>query len=77
MEQGPKRTRQRAYLSEQTDGSVPNLLMAVNVELARPRTATADHLLAFTGAHVGRVGPQHGCKCCVPVRQAPSHPNPN
>lgn len=48
LNEGPKRCRQRAYLSEQTDGSVPNLLMAVDVDLARPRTATADHLLAFS-----------------------------
>ncbi|KAL4443046.1 hypothetical protein ABPG77_008537 [Micractinium sp. CCAP 211/92] len=80
VEQGPKRTRQRAYLSEQTDGSVPNLLMAVDVELARPRTATADQLLAFTehsrSPHVSRpvktvVHPGEVNR----IRELPQHPH--
>ncbi|PSC71637.1 WD-40 repeat-containing MSI4 [Micractinium conductrix] len=58
VEEGGARSRQRLYLTEQTDGSEPNRLVVVNVDVARPRTATADHLQGFTehskSLHVGR-----------------------
>lgn len=47
LEQGPKKNRQRLYLSEQTDGSEPNRIILVNVDVLHPRTASADHLQGF------------------------------
>ena len=44
------RTRQRLYLSEQTDGSEPNRIVLVDVDVLHPRTAAADHLQGFSGA---------------------------
>lgn len=50
MEEGPKKTRQRLYLSEQTDGSEPNRIVIVNADVLHPRTAAADHLQGISGA---------------------------
>jgi histone-binding protein RBBP4 len=55
------RTRQRLYLSEQTDGSEPNRIVLVDVDVVHPRTAAADHLQGFSGAM--RRG-EPGCCCC-------------
>eukprot|EP00898_Chlorokybus_atmophyticus_P005036 jgi/Chlat1/5533/Chrsp369S05397 len=41
------KTTQRAYLSEQTDGSVPNTLVVANVEVVKPRVAASDHIRSF------------------------------
>ena len=68
VEEGGARSRQRLYLTEQTDGSEPNRLVVVNVDVARPRTATADHLQGFTGAR-GRVGAEGGRLRRVPWRR--------
>lgn len=55
---GKGRTRQRLYLSEQTDGSEPNRLVLVDVDVVHPRTAAADHLQGFSehskSPHVSR-----------------------
>ena len=39
---GDTRSRQRLYWSEQTDGSVPNTLIAANVDVTLPRCASAE-----------------------------------
>jgi histone-binding protein RBBP4 len=56
LERGPQSTRQRLYLSEQTDGSEPNRLVLVEVEVQHPRTASADHLQDFSGVCGGGRG---------------------
>ncbi|XP_031388956.1 WD-40 repeat-containing protein MSI4-like isoform X1 [Punica granatum] len=44
LEQATYKNRQRLYLSEQTDGSVPNTLVIANVEVVKPRVAAAEHI---------------------------------
>lgn len=48
LAEGPKQNKQRLYLTEQTDGSEPNRIVLVNVEVLRPRTASAEQLQSFT-----------------------------
>ncbi|KAI3898064.1 hypothetical protein MKW92_002361 [Papaver armeniacum] len=43
-EWGPQLERQHLYLSEQTDGSVPNTLVIANCEVVKPRVAAAEHI---------------------------------
>uniref|UniRef100_A0A0C9RN33 TSA: Wollemia nobilis Ref_Wollemi_Transcript_9643_1854 transcribed RNA sequence n=1 Tax=Wollemia nobilis TaxID=56998 RepID=A0A0C9RN33_9CONI len=38
---------QRLYLSEQTDGSVPNTLVIATCEVVKPRVAAAEHISQF------------------------------
>ncbi|PSS01977.1 WD-40 repeat-containing protein [Actinidia chinensis var. chinensis] len=47
LEQGKFKNRQRLYLSEQTDGSVPNTLVIANCEVVKSRVAAADHVSEF------------------------------
>ncbi|KAL2622467.1 hypothetical protein R1flu_002672 [Riccia fluitans] len=47
LEQGTYKSRQRIYLSEQTDGSYPNTLVVYNCEVIKPRTAAAEHISQF------------------------------
>lgn len=47
MERATYKNRQRLYLSEQTDGSVPNTLVIANVEIIKPRVAAAEHISQF------------------------------
>ncbi|KAF6148803.1 hypothetical protein GIB67_038136 [Kingdonia uniflora] len=47
LEQATYKNRQRLYLSEQTDGSVPNTLVIANVEVVKPRVAAAEHISQF------------------------------
>ncbi|KAL3691523.1 hypothetical protein R1sor_005174 [Riccia sorocarpa] len=47
LEQGTYKSRQRIYLSEQTDGSYPNTLVVYNCEVIKPRTAAAEHISHF------------------------------
>ncbi|XP_065866690.1 WD-40 repeat-containing protein MSI4-like [Euphorbia lathyris] len=47
LEQATYMNRQRLYLSEQTDGSVPNTLVIANVEVVKPRVAAAEHIAQF------------------------------
>lgn len=47
IESAKYKNRQRLYLSEQTDGSVPNTLVIANVEVVKPRVAAADHISQF------------------------------
>ncbi|KAG4143569.1 hypothetical protein ERO13_D06G198900v2 [Gossypium hirsutum] len=47
LEQATYKTRQRLYLSEQTDGSVPNTLVIANCEVVKPRVAAAEHISQF------------------------------
>ncbi|XP_057549785.1 WD-40 repeat-containing protein MSI4-like [Amaranthus tricolor] len=47
LEQATYKSRQRLYLSEQTDGSVPNTLVIANVEVVKPRVAAAEHISQF------------------------------
>ncbi|XP_059634823.1 WD-40 repeat-containing protein MSI4-like [Cornus florida] len=47
IEQGPQKNRQRLYLSEQTDGSVPNTLVIANCEVVKSRVASAEHISQF------------------------------
>ncbi|KAI7728171.1 hypothetical protein M8C21_013187 [Ambrosia artemisiifolia] len=44
IEQATYKNRQRLYLSEQTDGSVPNTLVIANCEIVKPRVAAAEHI---------------------------------
>lgn len=57
LERGPQSNKQRLYLSEQTDGSEPNRIVLVNVDVVHPRVAAADHLQGFSehgrSPHVG------------------------
>ncbi|KAK4413798.1 WD-40 repeat-containing protein MSI4 [Sesamum alatum] len=47
VEQATYKNRQRLYLSEQTDGSVPNTLVIANVEVVKSRVAAAEHIAQF------------------------------
>ncbi|KAI3941916.1 hypothetical protein MKW98_009126 [Papaver atlanticum] len=47
LEQATYKNRQRLYLSEQTDGSVPNTLVIANCEVVKPRVAAAEHISQF------------------------------
>ncbi|KAF3450610.1 hypothetical protein FNV43_RR06699 [Rhamnella rubrinervis] len=47
FEQATYKSRQRLYLSEQTDGSVPNTLVIANCEVVKPRVAAAEHISQF------------------------------
>ncbi|KAM7480551.1 hypothetical protein LguiA_028764 [Lonicera macranthoides] len=47
LEQATYKSRQRLYLSEQTDGSVPNTLVIANCEIVKPRVAAAEHISQF------------------------------
>ncbi|PIN02574.1 Nucleosome remodeling factor, subunit CAF1/NURF55/MSI1 [Handroanthus impetiginosus] len=47
VEQATYKNRQRLYLSEQTDGSVPNTLVIANVEVVKTRVAAAEHIAQF------------------------------
>ncbi|XP_059641600.1 WD-40 repeat-containing protein MSI4-like [Cornus florida] len=47
LEQATYKNRQRLYLSEQTDGSVPNTLVVANCEVVKPRVAAAEHISQF------------------------------
>ncbi|PNX94349.1 WD-40 repeat-containing protein MSI4-like [Trifolium pratense] len=47
LEQATYKNRQRLYLSEQTDGSVPNTLVIANCEVVKTRVAAAEHISQF------------------------------
>ncbi|XP_073295856.1 WD-40 repeat-containing protein MSI4-like [Primulina huaijiensis] len=47
VEQATYKNRQRLYLSEQTDGTVPNTLVIANVEIVKTRVAAAEHIAQF------------------------------
>ncbi|XP_078432011.1 transducin family protein / WD-40 repeat family protein [Wolffia australiana] len=47
LEQATYKNRQRLYLSEQTDGTVPNTLVIANCEIVKPRVAAAEHISQF------------------------------
>lgn len=47
IEQATYKNRQRLYLSEQTDGTVPNTLVIANCEIVKPRVAAAEHISQF------------------------------
>ncbi|XP_044495469.1 WD-40 repeat-containing protein MSI4-like [Mangifera indica] len=47
LDQATYKNRQRLYLSEQTDGSVPNTLVIANCEIVKPRVAAAEHIAQF------------------------------
>lgn len=47
LEQATFKNRQRLYLSEQTDGTVPNTLVIANCEVVKPRVAAAEHISQF------------------------------
>ncbi|KAH7842172.1 hypothetical protein Vadar_002254 [Vaccinium darrowii] len=47
LEQGKFKNRQRLYLSEQTDGSVPNTLVIANCEVVKARVAAVEHVAEF------------------------------
>ncbi|GKA99104.1 hypothetical protein Tco_0827041 [Tanacetum coccineum] len=47
LEQATYKNRQRLYLSEQTDGSVPNTLVIAYCEIVKPRVAAAEHISQF------------------------------
>lgn len=47
LEQATYKNRQRLYLSEQTDGSVPNTFVIANCEIVKPRVAAAEHISQF------------------------------
>ncbi|KAK1297920.1 WD-40 repeat-containing protein MSI4 [Acorus calamus] len=47
LEQATYKSRQRLYLSEQTDGTVPNTLVIANCEIVKPRVAAAEHISQF------------------------------
>lgn len=47
LDQATYKSRQRLYLSEQTDGSVPNTLVIANCEIVKPRVAAAEHISQF------------------------------
>ncbi|CAN6904809.1 unnamed protein product [Brassica oleracea] len=44
LDQATYKNRQHLYLSEQTDGSVPNTLVIANCEVVKPRVAAAEHI---------------------------------
>ncbi|GKA53958.1 WD40 repeat-containing protein MSI4-like protein [Tanacetum coccineum] len=47
LEQATYKNHQRLYLSEQTDGSVPNTLVIGNCEIVKPKVAVAEHISQF------------------------------
>ncbi|XP_078152302.1 WD-40 repeat-containing protein MSI4-like [Carex rostrata] len=47
FEQGTYKNRQRLYLAEQTDGSVPNTLIITNCDVVKPGVAIADDISQF------------------------------
>ncbi|XP_056856930.1 WD-40 repeat-containing protein MSI4 [Raphanus sativus] len=47
LDQATYKNRQRLYLSEQTDGTVPNTLVIANCEVVKPRVAAAEHISQF------------------------------
>ncbi|CAJ2661111.1 unnamed protein product [Trifolium pratense] len=47
LEEQTYKTRHRLYISEQTDGTVPNTLVIATVELVKPRVAAAEHIAQF------------------------------
>ncbi|KAL2332282.1 hypothetical protein Fmac_019863 [Flemingia macrophylla] len=47
LDQATYKNRHRLYLSEQTDGSVPNTLVIANCEIVKPRVAAAEHISQF------------------------------
>ncbi|CAK9144127.1 unnamed protein product [Ilex paraguariensis] len=47
LEQGTVKNRQRLYLSERTDDSVPNTLIIANCDVVKPRVAAKDHIAHF------------------------------
>lgn len=47
LDQATYKNRQRLYLSEQTDGSVPNTLVIANCEVVKRRVAAAEHISQF------------------------------
>lgn len=47
LEQATYKNRHRLYLSEQTDGTVPNTLVIANCEVVKPRVAAAEHISQF------------------------------
>ncbi|KAK7271966.1 hypothetical protein RJT34_28275 [Clitoria ternatea] len=47
VEEATYKNRHRLYLSEQTDGSVPNTLVIANCEVVKPRVAAAEHIAQF------------------------------
>ncbi|GLT79078.1 hypothetical protein SLA2020_505850 [Shorea laevis] len=47
LEKATYKNRQRLYLSEQTDGSVPNTLVIANCEVVKRRVAAAEHISQF------------------------------
>ncbi|GKB39270.1 WD40 repeat-containing protein MSI4-like protein, partial [Tanacetum coccineum] len=47
LEQATYKNHQRLYLSEQTDGSIPNTLLIANFEIVKPRVAAAEHISQF------------------------------
>ncbi|XP_059633102.1 WD-40 repeat-containing protein MSI4-like [Cornus florida] len=47
LEQGKYKNRQRLYLSEQTDRTVPNTLVIANCEVVKPRVAAPEHISQF------------------------------
>lgn len=47
LEQGTYKNRHRLYVSEQTDGSVPNTLVIANCDVVKPRVAAAEHISQF------------------------------
>lgn len=47
LEQGSFKNRQRIYISERTDGSVPNTLIIANCDIVKPRVAAENHIANF------------------------------
>ncbi|XP_024959239.1 WD-40 repeat-containing protein MSI4-like [Cynara cardunculus var. scolymus] len=47
LEQSKNKNKQRLYLSEQTDGSVPNTLVIANCDVVKPKVAAAEHISQF------------------------------
>ncbi|XP_023757064.1 WD-40 repeat-containing protein MSI4 [Lactuca sativa] len=47
LEQSKNKSRQRLYLSEQTDGSVPNTLVIATCDVVKPKVAAAEHISQF------------------------------
>ncbi|GAA0185518.1 hypothetical protein LIER_32806 [Lithospermum erythrorhizon] len=47
LEQGSFKNRQRIYISERTDGSVPNTLIIANCDIVKPRVAAESHIANF------------------------------
>lgn len=47
LEKGNYKTKQRLYLSEQTDHTQPNTLIIANCEVVKPRVAAENHIANF------------------------------